>query len=158
MNAIQYTSPVTLKEEPIFIACDACDCIAGLTTAASLWCSGCLGLAAGMGHYILSGAGCVAVIITLTVMQRVVKVNQIKNLEVKFIHRAETIAFINQYFAEIGVEVIDVDFHVESKDKVKDRVYTNLYTLDLPSKVSYRDIVIHLSEYANIEAIRTRNV
>ncbi|MBE6570043.1 MAG: hypothetical protein E7658_07515 [Ruminococcaceae bacterium] len=33
MNAIQYTSPVTLKEEPIFIACDACDCIAGLTTA-----------------------------------------------------------------------------------------------------------------------------
>jgi len=111
-----------------------------------------------MGHYILSGAGCVAVIITLTVMQRVVKVNQIKNLEVKFIHRAETIAFINQYFAEIGVEVIDVDFHVESKDKVKDRVYTNLYTLDLPSKVSYRDIVIHLSEYANIEAIRTRNV
>ncbi|MBQ7921119.1 MAG: PmoA family protein [Clostridia bacterium] len=30
MNTLQYTSPVTLKQEPTFIACEACDCIRGL--------------------------------------------------------------------------------------------------------------------------------
>ena len=130
--------------------------IAGRTTSASLWCTGCLGLAAGMGYYALAAVGCALVMITLTVMQRVVRVKQIKNLEVKFVRRAATLAFINAYFADIGVKVLDVDFHVENKGK--DKLYTNLYTLDLPARTSYRDIVLRLSEYENIEGIRTRNV
>ena len=119
--------------------------IAGLTTAASLWCTACLGLAAGMGYYGLAAAGGAVVIVTLTLMQRVVHVNQIKHLEVKFIRRAATLAFINAYFEEMGVKVLDVDFHVENKGK--DKVYTNLYTIDLPAKTAYKDIVIRLSEY-----------
>ena len=130
--------------------------IAGLTTAASLWNVACLGLAAGMGYYKLALAGCGVVIVTLMFMQRMVHVNAIKNVEVKFIHRKETLAFINAYFADIGVKVLDVDFHVESKGKEK--LYTNLYTLDLPGKTAYKDIVTHLSEYENIESIRTKNV
>ena len=130
--------------------------ISGLTTAASLWCTACLGLAAGMGYYGLAAAGCGVVIVTLTLMQRVVHVNQIKHLEVKYVRRAATQAFINAYFEEMGVKVLDVDFHVENKGK--DKLYTNLYTLDLPARTSYRDIVLRLSEYENIEGIRTRNV
>lgn len=130
--------------------------IAGLTTAASLWCTACLGLAAGMGYYALAAAGGAVVVITLTVMQRVVHVNQIKHLEVTFIHRAQTLSFINTYFEETGVKVLDVDFHVENKGESK--LYTNLYTLDLPPKTAYKDIVARLSEYENIEGIRTRNV
>ena len=109
-----------------------------------------------MGYYALAAVGCALVMITLTVMQRVVRVKQIKNLEVKFVRRAATLAFINAYFADIGVKVLDVDFHVENKGKEK--LYTNLYTLDLPVKTAYKDIVMHLSEYENIESIRTKNV
>lgn len=129
--------------------------IAGLTTAASLWCSGCLGLAAGMGYYGLAGAGCGIVIVTLTLMQRVVKVNSVKNVEVKFIHRVETLAYINAYFQQVGIKVLDIDFHVENKGKYN--LYTNLYTLDMQGKTTYKDIVNHLSEYSNIQSIRTRN-
>lgn len=129
--------------------------IAGLTTAASLWNVACLGLAAGMGYYGLAIAGCVVIIITLTLLQRMVRVNSVKNVEVKFIHRVETLAFINEYFASIGIVVLDVDFHVENKGKYN--LYTNLYTLDMQGKTSYKDIVNHLSEYANIQGIRTRN-
>lgn len=131
--------------------------IAGLTTAASLWCTACLGLAVGMGHYVLAVAGCLIVITTLTLMQRVVRVNTVKNLEVQFVRRNETIPFINAYFEKMGVTVIDVDFHIESKEKGKgkEKVYTNLYTLDMPKKIAYKDIVNDLSEYANIEVIRT---
>ena len=133
--------------------------IAGLTTAASLWCTACLGLAAGMGHYALAIAGFLIVIITLTLMQRVVRVNTVKNLEVWFVRRNETIPFINTYFEKQGVKVIDVDFHIENKEKGKgkEKVYTNIYTLDMPGKMAYKDIVNDLSEYANIEGIRTRD-
>lgn len=129
--------------------------IAGLTTAASLWNVACLGLAVGMGYYYIALAGCGIVIVTLTLLQRLVKVNAVKHVEVKFIHRVETIAFINDYFQSIGVRVLDIDFHVENKGKYN--LYTNIYTLDMQGKTSYKDIVNKLSEYANIQGIRTRN-
>ena len=130
--------------------------IAGLTTAASLWNVGCLGLVVGMGYYAVAIAGCVIVIVTLTLLQRVVKVNAVKHVEIKFIHRVETIAFINDYFQSIGVHVLDIDFHVENKGKYN--LYTNIYTLDMQGKTTYKDIVNKLSEYANIQGIRTRNI
>lgn len=130
--------------------------IAGLTTAASVWCVACLGLAAGMGYYALAAAGCGIVIVTLAVMQRIVKVNATKNVEIKFIHRLETLTYINGYFEEAGIRVLDVDFHVENKGKYN--LYTNLYTLDMQGKTAYTDMVTHLSEYANIQSIHTRNI
>lgn len=130
--------------------------IAGLTTAASLWNAACLGIAVGMGYYLIAVSGCVIVMVTLTLLQRLIHVNAMKNVEVKFIHRVETIAFINEYFHSIGVIVLDVDFHVENKDK--DNLYTNIYTLDMRNKATYMEIVNKLSEYANIQGIRTRNI
>ena len=130
--------------------------IAGLTTAASLWNVACLGLAAGMGDYTLALAGCCVVIVTLRFMQRMVHVNAIKNVEVKFIHRKETLAFINAYFEEANIKVLDVDFHVENNQDYN--LYTNLYTLHLPDRTTYTDIVNHLSEHANVQSVRTRNV
>lgn len=129
--------------------------IAGLTTAASLWCSACLGLATGMGFLGLAAAGCVIVILVLTLLQRMVKVNPLKNVEIKFIHRVETLAFINNYFDEAGIKVLDVDFHVENKGDYN--LYTNVYTLDMQGSRTYTDMVNHLSEHANIQGIRTRN-
>ena len=130
--------------------------IAGLTTAASLWNAACLGLAIGMGYYLIAIAGCAIVMVTLTLLQRVVHVNAVKHVEIKFIHRVETIAFINDYFQSIGVHVLDIDFHVENRGKYN--LYTNIYTLDMQGKTTYKDIVNKLSEFANIQGIRTRNV
>jgi len=129
--------------------------IAGLTTAASLWNSACLGLAAGMGYYWLAVAGCAIVMLTLAALQKLVRVNSVKNVEVKFIHRVDTLAFINSYFEEAGIRVLDIDFHVENKGKYN--LYTNVYTLDMQGKTTYKDIVNRLSEYQNIQGIRTRN-
>ena len=50
---------------------------------------------------------------------------------------------------------MDVDFHVESKGEYN--LYTNLYTLDMKGKATYRDIVNSLSEHANVQVVRTRN-
>lgn len=110
----------------------------------------------GHGLLWLTAAGCALVMVTLTLMQRVIRVNTIKNVEVKFVHRVETLTYINDYFEKAGIKVLDVDFHVESKGKYN--LYTNLYTLDMPSRTTYTDIVNHLAEYVNVQSIRTRNV
>lgn len=129
--------------------------IGGLTTAASLWCVGCLGIAVGLGFYMIALAGCCVVLITLMALQRVVHVNSIKSVEVKFIHRVETLSFINTFFQEKGIKVLDIDFHVENKGKLN--LYTNIYTLTLPGNLAYTDIVNALSEHPNIQGVRTRN-
>ncbi len=129
--------------------------IAGLTTAASLWNAACLGLVAGMGFYALAVVGCAIVMVTLTILQKVVKVNAVKNVEVKFVHRVETIALINEYFERMGIQVLDIDFHVENKGD--SNLYTNVYTLDMKGKSTYKDMVNYLSENANVQVVRTRN-
>lgn len=134
--------------------------IAGLTTAASLWNVACLGLLCGFGYYILAAVGCAVVLIVLTLLQRIIHVNAIKRVEIKFVNRAETLPFINSYFEEKGIVVLDMDFHIETSadmGALGDNVYTNLYTLHLPARLTYTDIVTHLSEYHAIQSVRTRN-
>ena len=129
--------------------------IAGLTTAASLWNAACLGIAAGMGYYYIAAVGCALVMIVLLLLQKIVHVNANKKVEIKFIHRVETIDFINCYFDAMGISVLDIDFKVEMTDS--QNLYTNTYDLHLPPSVSYRDIVIKLSEHGNVQSVRTTN-
>lgn len=72
--------------------------IAGLTTAASLWNAACLGIAVGLGYYYVALIGCACVMVVLMILQQVVHVNPYKKLEIKFVHRQETLSAINEYF------------------------------------------------------------
>ena len=127
--------------------------ISGLTTAASLWATGCLGLAAGMGYYVPALVGCAIVLLTLTVMQRFVHPGHIKRVEIIYVQRSVTLPFIKAYFDRHGIRILDVDYHAETEGE--ETTYTNLYTLSLPSKAAYRDIVLHLSENEHIRGIHT---
>ena len=129
--------------------------VTGLTTAASLWNVACLGLAVGYGLYFIAVAGALFVLLALLMLQKIVHVNAAKKVEIKFDNRVETIEFINSYFASLGVEIMDLDFHVENVDG--ENQYTNTYTLHLPQGVTYTEVVNRLSEHANILSIRTTN-
>ena len=74
----------------------------------------------------------------------------------RFVHRVETIEYISKYFDKNTIQVVDQDFNVTSSDC--QNIYTNVYTLHLPSTITYTDIVNHLSEHVNIMSIRTTNV
>ncbi|MBE0600411.1 MAG: MgtC/SapB family protein [Firmicutes bacterium] len=134
--------------------------IAGLTTAASLWNVACLGLMCGFGYYWIALLCSVLVVTILTFFQKIIRVNSVKRVEVRFINRIPTLEYINSYFVDENIKILDVDFHVElfrDSNKMEMNSYTNLYTLHLPSKVSYTDIVKYLSENENIQTVRTRN-
>lgn len=130
--------------------------ISGLTTAASLWCTACIGLAVGSGFIVMALMAGVIVLVILRMMQKVIHVHTLKRLEVQFVHRQETLAFLSEYFAQEGCGVLDVDFHAETKPE--GNLYTNMYTLTMPNRMSYVDIIETLSEHPNIRRVRTRNL
>lgn len=130
--------------------------ISGLTTAASLWNSACLGLAVGYGFYFLAIVSCVLVLLVLALLSKLIHVNTEKRVEVKFVHRTETMEFINGFFEEKNVQILDLDFHMEIKDEKN--LYTNVYQLKLPSHTTYTDIVARLAEHKNVLGVRTTNL
>ena len=134
--------------------------IGGLTTAASLWNTACLGLATGYGYYWLSLIGCGLVLGVLLSLQKIVRVNSLKRVEVRFINRQETLEHINEFFEKNNIRVLNLDFHIETAGAegiAGETVYTNIYTLHLPASLNYIDVVNHLASYANIQVVRVTN-
>lgn len=126
--------------------------IKGLTTAASIWTVAGLGIAIGMGYYLIAICSFVGIILSLTVINRVIRVNALKKMEIRYVHRSETKEFILNYFHENGITVEALDFDVEFFED--HRVYSNVYTVDLPSKMTYSQVMEDLSRYKNITKIR----
>lgn len=131
--------------------------ITGLTTAASVWCIACLGLAIDAGFTTMAIVSCIGVVIVLRLMQRIVHVNTFKRLEVKFLHRKEPLPYIREVFSQKNVSILDQDFHAETQPDGSN-LYTNVYTLTLPGKTGYQEIIEKLSEHQNIRVVRTRSV
>ena len=131
--------------------------ISGLTTAASLWCAACLGLAVGAGFTTMALVACLVVMIVLKLMQRIVHVHTYKRLEIQFIHRNETLKYIRDTFDQMEVKILDQDFHADNTQDGQN-IYTNVYTLSMHGKTQYQDLITVFSEYPNIRTVRTRNV
>lgn len=129
--------------------------IVGLTTAASLWAIGCLGIAAGMGLYSLCVIGTILILIVLTLIKQLFVGHIYKIVEVSFRHRRETLGFLNDYFTTNHIRIQNVDFRVdESPDG---NIYTNVYTLDLPRKLDSAMMINDITEYGNVQKVRTRD-
>lgn len=119
-----------------------------------------MGIACGYGYYWVALFICLFVILVLLTLQKVIRVNAVKRVEVRFIHRNETLQFINDFFEKSGIKVLDLDFHIETNGDPSSNdpnVYTNIYTLHLPSNLNYTDVINHLATYPNVQVVRTTN-
>lgn len=130
--------------------------VTGLTTAASLWCTACIGLAVGYGYYLMALVAGVSVVLVLTLLHGTVHIHTLKRLEVQFVHRQETQEYLENFFNNMKVKVLDVDFHAENRES--GRIYTNYYTLSMPGQLEYVDIIETLSKYKNIQKVGTKNL
>jgi len=130
--------------------------ITGLTTAASLWNVACLGLAIGMGYYALALAGCVVVLLTLTVMQRLARPHLVKQLEITFTNRTDTMTYINRCFTDFGVHILDADLHMVKTD-TNIPLFTDTFTLSIPRKTDYGLLIAQLTSNESIQSLKTLN-
>lgn len=126
--------------------------IKGLTTAASLWATAGIGIAIGMGYYTIAVLGFAVILLTLSFIQKIIRVPSLKKIEIQYLHRVETKEMISEYFDEKGVEVRDVDFDVEFHTDY--RIYKNVYTVELPHGLSYVELIEDFSIYKNIVKVR----
>lgn len=125
--------------------------IKGLTTAASLWVVACLGLAVGMGNYVIAIASFVVVYGVIAFLKRFVRVSPVRNLEIQYLDKAEFKQFIKTYFSDKDIVVNNVSFKANKHD---DRyVYTSTFEVKLPRKLTYVKVVEDLSMNNNITRV-----
>ncbi|PMD70774.1 MgtC/SapB family protein [Companilactobacillus nuruki] len=130
--------------------------IRGLTTAASLWVVACIGLAVGMGDYIIAIAGFLVVYAVLGFLKKIIRISPVRKLKIEYVHKIDTKKFIDDYFRKNDITVEGVRFSVIKRDDQK--VYTNVYSIDFGKSLDYVDIVEGLSMNDNIIKVETINV
>lgn len=108
--------------------------VKGLTTAASLWAVGCIGLAVGRGYYYLSILSAISVVIILV---------SLKKFEDKFRERCTSVQLqidyndkekvsqdVSCYFKENNIKIKNIEFFIEEEEKKENM--SSLYTVLIP--------------------------
>lgn len=130
--------------------------IRGLTTAASLWVVACLGLAIGMGDYIIAISSFLVVFGVVAFLKKIIRINPVRKLKIEYRNKVAAKEFINDYFKENNISVENVKFRVATINNRS--VYTNVYSIDFDKSIDYVDIVENLSMNDNIVKVETINV
>ena len=126
--------------------------VAGLTTAASLWTTAALGIALGMGYYEIAGLTFLGVIFSLTVIRFIVRIPDVRRLEIHYVHRVATKEFFADFFKTHHIELTDVQFDVTNVDGKK--IYRNTFTIHLPKDLTHVQLIEELSTNPDIMKVR----
>ncbi len=130
--------------------------VKGLTTAATLWAVACLGLGIGMGYYFISIFAALTVLAILTLLRLVQnaleKKKGVKELEIVFINKKETMSIISEYFQTKAIRVRSIDFPEEQEETVYagQPVIRCIYKLVVPRTADDKSVALDLSMENNI--------
>ena len=126
--------------------------IKGMTTAAGLWASACMGLAIGAGFYSAALIGCFCIFLTIVVFSKlesfILSHSRNINLYVEFEHTDDLSEIIEQIKAH-DVRIFDVEI-----SKAKGTSLPNaIFALQLPKKKSHTLIMTAIAEVENVRSI-----
>lgn len=127
--------------------------IGGLTTAASIWATGCLGLSIGWGSYYLAipaGIGIIIVLVTLKKLERYwIENKHIMKIDIQYNKEySYSDILIKNYniFKEMNVRIKDVTKSIE-ENKIS-------YTLIVAKQMEAVDVLLELSKYEHISQVQ----
>lgn len=136
--------------------------VRGLTTAATLWMVACVGLAIGMGYYVMSIVAVALVLFMLTslkLIQRFIR-NRVgeKILELKFINKHNIMEQLQDYFYSCNVEIRQIemiDAMVPDDDEGGSPViYECQYTIVLPRNLPLQTVITEISTNFDVFSVR----
>lgn len=128
--------------------------IRGLTTAAGLWASACMGLAIGAGFYVGALVGCILILITIIVFSKlesfILSHSRNVNMFVEF-ETIDDVSVILSTLKEENVKIFDVEI---TKAKNSDSSFPSaILSLKLPRKTSHAMIMASIAQIDNIRDI-----
>ncbi len=127
--------------------------IKGMTTAAGLWASACMGLAIGAGFYSAALCGCAFILLTIVVFSKLERVIMSRsrnlNIYVEFEHTDDVIMIISK-LKEMDVRIFDVE--IEKARNSEFGTSNAIFSLMLPKKTPHTAIFTAIS---TIDSIRT---
>lgn len=126
--------------------------VKGMTTAAGLWASACMGLAIGAGFYLGALIGCGFIIITMVFFTRIESFILSHSKNINLFVEFEDIEDLSKIIERIRLKDVRI-FDVEiTKGKYTETKYPNaIFSLRLPKKLTHSALV---TEIASVDAVR----
>ena len=128
--------------------------VKGMTTAAGLWASACMGLTIGAGFYTAAIICCLLIVTTIVFFSKiehfVVSHSRIVDIYVEF-ENTDDIAEILSSMRSIGIRIFDVEI-TKAKDSEIKRPYA-IISMQLPKKTPHTVIFTSVSAIENVRAI-----
>jgi len=130
--------------------------IVGLTTAASLWCTACLGLINGMGFSIVSLVSAIVVIVVLQVLRMGERTNLNRIIEVEFLDQNNEAKEIEKLLIDMNINIHDyaVSFYKEDKNKY----CVTRYSIIFRDREEIINTMTKLSNIENVREVKIQNV
>ncbi len=126
--------------------------VKGMTTAAGLWASACMGLAIGAGFYLGALVGCVLMIVTIVFFTRIESFILIHSRNINLYVEFQDTDDLSQIIEKIklkNVRIFDVEI---TKAKYSETKFPNaIFSLRLPKKLAHSALV---TEIASIPEVR----
>ena len=128
--------------------------IKGLTTAAGLWASACMGLAIGTGFYMAAICGCLLILLTIVVLPRLERIifSRSRNVTifVEYENSDDMVDIISK-LKSINVRIFDIE--IEKARKSENNYPNALFSVQLPKGIPHTSIFTSISTIDGIRAI-----
>lgn len=128
--------------------------VKGLTTAAGLWASACMGLAIGAGFYLGAVVGCVLIILTSTLLSyfesRIMSTARNMNVYIEFLSTNDIGAIIDT-LKKMDVRIFDVEItRIRSSDGLPPSA---IFSIRLPKKLKHSDVMAAIASVGGIQSV-----
>lgn len=127
--------------------------VKGLTTAAGLWASACMGLSIGAGFYFAAVVGCVFIFLTVVVFSRLEHVifanTRNINVYVEF-DNMDCISAIVGVLNDKNIDICDIDISKESEEISANRA---VLSLKLPKKMLHEEVITAIAGLSHIRSV-----
>lgn len=130
--------------------------VTGITTAATLWVSSCLGLAVGMGYYRITFIAFIIIYLATFLMKllerKVFVSKRIRKIEVVFTEKGTVIPIIDSFLENKKITVMAFEYisHPDNKTASGQKIYHCRYTLRIPHGLVFVALIKDLAMFENI--------
>ncbi len=128
--------------------------IKGLTTAAGLWASACMGLAIGSGFYFGALVACILIFATTTLLSKLeIKImSSARNMNL-YVEYTDTSALgeLIEIMKKLDIRIFDIEL---SRGKSQEMIHSAVFDIKLPKKLQHAKVMTVLAEMPKVKSVK----